>query len=50
LKDDGQYLLAAVVFFFSIVFPITKLATLGFLWMMPLREEQRATVLNWLKV
>jgi paraquat-inducible protein A len=50
LKDDGQYFLAGLVFFFSLVFPICKLIVLGLLWVVPLREERRTAVLHWLSV
>jgi len=50
LWEQGQYPLAIILFFFSIVFPIFKLATLAFLWMIPLAEEKRKLVLHWLGI
>src|SRR5438045_3748918 len=32
LWHDGQHMLAAVVFFFSLVFPVVKLVTLTVIW------------------
>lgn len=46
LAEDGQYVLAAVVFFWSVVFPIAKLALLYWLWFGSADPKQRATVLT----
>ena len=48
LWEQGQYLLAAILFFFSIVFPVVKLGALGLIWNVRLAEERRQTVLRWL--
>ena len=48
LAEDGQYVLATVVFFWSVVFPITKLALLHWLWFGRSDPKQRAAVLRWL--
>ena len=32
LWEQGQYALAVILFFFSVVFPLFKLAMLGFIW------------------
>ena len=48
LYEDGQYVLATVVFFWSVVFPIAKLALLFWLWFGRTDAEQRAFVLRWL--
>jgi paraquat-inducible protein A len=48
LFEDGQYLLAAVVFFWSVVFPIGKLVLLFWLWFARTDADQRANVLRWL--
>jgi len=48
LAEDGQYVLATVVFFWSVVFPIAKLALLYWLWFGRTDKAQRATVLTWL--
>ena|ERR1051326_4059494 len=50
LAKQGEYLLAAVLFFFSMVFPIAKLASLWFLWAIQLSAGKRKTVLHWLGV
>jgi paraquat-inducible protein A len=50
LWEQGQYVLASILFFFSIVFPICKLAMLGVLWVAPLAEQRRQMVLHWLGV
>jgi paraquat-inducible protein A len=50
LWEQGQYVLAIVLFFFSIVFPVCKLAMLGFLWGVRLAEHKRQAVLHWLGV
>ena len=48
LAEDGQYVLATVVFFWSVVFPIAKLALLYWLWFGRTDRDQRALVLRWL--
>lgn len=48
LFEDRQYLLAAVVFFWSVVFPIGKLVLLVWLWFGRSDAKQRAFVLRWL--
>ena len=48
LADDGQYVLAGVVFFWSVVFPIAKLSLLHWLWFGRTDAGQRAFVLRWL--
>ena len=50
LWEQGQYVLAIILFFFSIVFPVVKLSVLGFLWMFPLAEQKRKVVLHWLGI
>ena len=50
LWDQGQYALAIILFFFSMVFPLFKLAMLGFLWAVHLAEQKRQTVLHWLGI
>lgn len=50
LWEQGQYVLAIVLFFFSIVFPIFKLAALGFIWIVRLTETRRQAVLHWLGI
>ena len=41
LYDDGEHFLAALVFFFSFVFPIAKLALLLWIWFVPMNFTQR---------
>lgn len=48
LYTEGQHVLAVVVFLFSIVFPIGKLAVLFVLWMGRFESRNRQTVLKWL--
>jgi paraquat-inducible protein A len=50
LWDQGQYALAIILFFFSIVFPIFKLAVLAFVWFVRLAEAKRETALHWLGI
>ena len=50
LYHQGQYVLTAILFFFSVVFPIVKLAALGALWSVPLTEQKRESVLHWLGI
>ncbi len=48
LAEDGQYVLATVVFFWSVVFPISKLALLYWMWFGRADRSQRAFVVKWL--
>ena len=48
LAEDKQYVLATLVFFWSVVFPIAKLALLHWLWFGRTDKDQRASVLRWL--
>lgn len=41
LWHDRDYILAAIIFFFSIVFPIVKLASLQIIWSVRLKDEDR---------
>ena len=50
LWEDNEILLALVLFFFSMVFPIAKLSALSVIWFMALPEEQRERLLRWLEV
>jgi len=50
LWERGQYALAIILFFFSIVFPLVKLAALGLIWTVRLAEEKRQAVLHWLGI
>jgi paraquat-inducible protein A len=48
LWEDGEYVLAAVVFFFSVVFPIAKLSLLSWIWLGRVDPKQRDSTLRWL--
>jgi paraquat-inducible protein A len=50
LWEDGDWFLAGVVFFFSFVFPIAKLALLVWIWFMPTAQARRASWLRALEV
>jgi paraquat-inducible protein A len=50
LFHENQYVLAAILFFFSLLFPIVKLIALGVLWMTKMTETHRQTVLHWLGI
>jgi paraquat-inducible protein A len=50
LWEQGQYALAIILFFFSVVFPLFKLAALGVLWLAPMAEKRRQAVLHWLGI
>lgn len=49
LWEGKFYFLAAVVFFFSVIFPIGKLIALFVLWFAPLTDRQRRSVLTGLE-
>ncbi|MBI4355244.1 MAG: paraquat-inducible protein A [Candidatus Omnitrophica bacterium] len=48
LWRDEEHVLAAVIFFFSIVFPAVKLAALWLIWDAKLGERRRNWILHWL--
>lgn len=48
LFEDAEYLLAAVILFFSLVFPVTKIGLLAVVWWWPMTHGQRIGVLRWL--
>ena len=50
LWEQGQYALAIILFFFSIVFPLFKLGMLGVIWTVRLDEGKRQAVLHWLGI
>lgn len=50
LWHQQEYLLAAVLFIFCIVFPLVKLAALALIWFVRLADHQRTAVLHWLEV
>ncbi len=48
LYNQKDYVLAAVIFIFSFVFPIVKLLSLLFLWFVPIDSNERKVVVTWL--
>ena len=48
LAKHGDWLLAVIVFFFSMVFPYAKLLALILLWFRKLTQAQRTRTLHWL--
>lgn len=48
LAASGEYVLAAIVFFFSMIFPFAKLLALWWLWSVKLYEAERKLMLHWL--
>jgi len=48
LAQEGDWLLAFIIFFFSIVFPVAKLTALWVIWAIRLEEKSRASLLHWL--
>lgn len=50
LFDEKEYVLAMVLFFFSIVFPVVKFAALSVIWAIRLPEKRREKLLHWLGI
>jgi paraquat-inducible protein A len=50
LWKQNELALSAILFFFSILFPIVKLVGLSFIWLVRLPEEQRDRLLHWLGI
>ena len=50
LAKSGDWLLALILFFFSMVFPFAKLFSLALLWYRPLSEADRLKTLHWLGI
>lgn len=50
LWNQQHYLLALVIFFFSMVFPFFKLLALAVIWFARLGSAQRAALLHWLEL
>lgn len=48
LYEDEEYFLAALIFFFSIVFPILKLILLTVVWFCRFDDAGRGRILQWL--
>ena len=50
LFHEGEYFLSALLFFFSVIFPMVKLVLLWTLWWGEFEEQTRAKVLEWLGI
>ena len=50
LFQDKQYFLSALLFFFSLLFPIIKLVMLWVIWQFKFREHVRSKMLEWLSI
>ncbi len=50
LFEQEEYLLAVILFFFSVVFPMVKLTALWVLWRVKFDDEKRRVVLEWLGI
>jgi paraquat-inducible protein A len=48
LVEEQHYGLALILFFFSMIFPVAKLAVLGALWFVPTSSLVRGRALKWL--
>lgn len=48
LFQHGDYALAALIFFFSVLFPFVKLLLLFVLWEVKLNEDKRRLIIRWL--
>lgn len=49
LFHEKQYVLAAVIFLFSVVFPVIKLLALSVLWFRRYSGDQRLKMLQWVE-
>jgi paraquat-inducible protein A len=50
LMEQGEMFLAAILFFFGLIFPFGKLVALAVIWFVPMSETHRQKVLHWLSV
>jgi len=50
LFQANQWLLGAILFFFSMVFPFAKLAALLVIWWFPMKNPDRKALLRWLSI
>jgi paraquat-inducible protein A len=50
LFNDKEYVLALILFFFSIVFPVVKFVALSIIWAVRLPEAKRQKLLHWLGI
>ena len=48
LAKHGDWLLAVIIFFFSMIFPFVKLLALSILWFRRLTDQERLKALEWL--
>jgi len=48
LYGDGSYVLASLIFVFSVLFPIVKLSLLVVIWLKSFTMRRRRVVLHWL--
>lgn len=48
LVEEGEWFLGAILFLFSVIFPIVKIAAMGWIWMVDLTDEARLKALEWL--
>jgi paraquat-inducible protein A len=49
LWEAGDYVLALIIFFFSMIFPTAKLGVLGWVWLRPMPEEEQQSTLKWVE-
>ncbi len=50
LYQEKHYFLVFIIFFFSVIFPVIKLCSLGVLWVVRLKEEHQKSILYWLEL
>src|SRR5580698_10206955 len=50
LWQEKYYVLAVVIFTFSIIFPIAKLISLSAVWFVRLKDEQRKTLVLYMEI
>ena len=50
LWDEKYYVLAVVIFTFSIIFPIAKLFALSVVWFVGLEDQQRKKLIYWMEI
>lgn len=50
LWKDTDYFLAAIIFFFSMIFPVVKLFSLLVIWFVPMKENARKTLIRLMEI
>lgn len=50
LWDEKYYVLAVIIFVFSVIFPIAKLVSLSVVWFVRLKDEQRQKLIYFMEV